>query len=386
MAVVVLAGGTSRRFGSDKLAAAVDGSTLLDAALAALPAGADVVLVGPARPTSRAVHVVREDPPGGGPAAALVTGLRFALDGPAAFFAVLPADAPDGGHAAAALLGLLRDDPTVTAAVAVDDEGRDQPLQLALRRPAARALVTAAPDGGRDASARRLLVGALGPDLRRVVLPPRSLFDVDTPAQLAAWTAQSSPAVTALVELATRKRMQDGRPVVLALDGASGSGKSTLAAALRLRTAATVLPGDDFYSVAFAETDPTVLGRLDDGELAGRVFDWSRLRTEALEPLAAGRPARYRPFDWTAVGRDRLGPPRTLPAAPLVVLEGVYAARPELADLVTASVLVRADETERQRRLAARIDGTEWPELWRRGEQHYFRHVLGEAELDLVLG
>lgn len=385
-AVVVLAGGTSRRFGSDKLTAPVDGSPLLDAALAALPDDADVVLVGPARPTARSVHLVREDPPGGGPAAALVAGLRLALTGPATLLAVLPGDAPAGGRAAVALLGLLRDDPSASALVAVDDEGRDQPLQLALRRPAAEALVASAADGGQGASARRLLLAALGPDLRRVPLPPSSLFDVDTPAQLAAWAAQTSPQVAALVALAERSSAGD-RPVVLALDGPSGAGKSTLAAALRLRTGATVLPGDDFYAVAFAESDLEELGRLDDGELADRVFDWARLRAEALVPLAAGRPARYRPFDWTGTaGPGRLGAARSLPPAPLVVLDGVYAARPELADLVTASVLVRAEEIERAARLAARGDDPRWAGLWERAERHYFTHVRTAADVDLVLG
>ena len=27
-------------------------------------------------------------------------------------------------------------------------------------------------------------------------------------------------------------------------------------------------------------------------------FDWQRLRPEVLEPLRAGRPARYRPYNW----------------------------------------------------------------------------------------
>ena len=49
---VVLAGGASRRFGSDKLAAVVDRQTLLDHTLAALPDGAAVVVVGPDRATA----------------------------------------------------------------------------------------------------------------------------------------------------------------------------------------------------------------------------------------------------------------------------------------------------------------------------------------------
>lgn len=384
--MVVLAGGTSRRFGSDKLETQLDGRPLLDAALAALPEDAEVLVVGPPRATTRPVRFVREDPPGSGPAAALVAGLRQALAGPATLLAVLPADAPAGGEAALVLLGRLAADPTARALVAVDDEGRDQPLQLALRRSAAQQLVAAAVDGAAGASARRLLLAALGAGLVRVRLPPRSLFDIDTPAQLAAWTAQDAPAVTALVELAERRRSADGRPVVLALDGVSGTGKSTLAEAVRLRTGATVLPGDDFYSPSFAAADPTAMARLTDAEIADRVFDWSRLRQQALVPLAAGQRARYRPYDWSqAAGPDRLGPPRTLPAAPLVVLEGVYAARPELADLVTATVLVTVPVAVQQHRLDSRGDDAVWRALWERGERHYFSRVRRAADVDLEL-
>ncbi|WP_375425585.1 NTP transferase domain-containing protein [uncultured Friedmanniella sp.] len=392
IAVVVLAGGTSRRFGQDKLAASVEGRSLLDVALGALPETAEVVVVGPVRPTSRPVCFVREDPAGGGPAAALVAGLRQGLSGTAQVLAVLPADAPAGGEAAVALLAALAADPAATALVAVDDEGREQPLQLVLRRPAVVTLVTAAVDGAAGASARRLLLGSLGSQLERVRLSPRTLFDIDTPAQLAAWSAQDSPAVTALLELVERHRRADGRPVVLALDGASGTGKSTLAEAVRLRTGATVLPGDDFYSVAFADADPGDLALLTDAEIADRVFDWSRLRVEALAPLAAGRPARYRPYDWTGAGAggstarpDRLGPPRTLPSAPLVVLEGVYAARPELADLVTATALVAVPDAVRQQRRDARGDDPGRQELWERGERHHFSRLRTAVDVDLVV-
>ena len=51
-AVVVLAGGRSRRFGTDKLAHEIDGRTLLAHTLDALPVDAEIILVGPPRPAS----------------------------------------------------------------------------------------------------------------------------------------------------------------------------------------------------------------------------------------------------------------------------------------------------------------------------------------------
>lgn len=383
-AAVVLAGGTSRRFGSDKLDAVVDGMTLLDATLAALPRACDLVLVGPSRPTVRPGTWVREQPAGGGPAAGMVTGLRYALDRGAEHLAVLPADAPGAGAAAVELLRRLAEEPDVAALVGLDDEGRAQPLQLALRRSAAEQLAST-PGRGNGASARAL-VAALAPPARPVRLRPETAWDIDTPGQLAAWNARHSAAVQAVLDLVARSSRPAGGPVVVALDGRSGAGKSTLAAALRLRTGATVLPGDDFLSVASAASDAAARDRLTDAEVADAVFDWPRLRAEALEPLRAGVPARYRGFDWSTLGFGaRLGRVRELAPAPLVVLEGVYAARPELADLVTASVLVTVTDDVRAARLAPRGGDADWAAWWERGERHYFSAVLTAADVDLVL-
>ena len=180
MAAIVLAGGRSRRFAPDKLAELVDGQTLLDLTLSAIPAEFEVVLVGPPRPTVRPVEFVREQPPGGGPAAALVTGLRHALDRSAEALLVLPGDAPRAGAGALILLERLTADPATQAVVAVDDSDRIQPLQLALSAQAAEALVElAGPEQAANASARAL-VTRLEPPATICRLPEDHLFDVDT--------------------------------------------------------------------------------------------------------------------------------------------------------------------------------------------------------------
>ncbi|MEV6563391.1 DUF6457 domain-containing protein [Streptomyces kronopolitis] len=74
---LVLAGGAARRLGgADKPALSVGGRPLLDRVLAACPDAARTVVVGPGRPTVRPVVRALEDPPGGGPLAALEAGLR----------------------------------------------------------------------------------------------------------------------------------------------------------------------------------------------------------------------------------------------------------------------------------------------------------------------
>ena len=180
VAAIVLAGGRSRRFAPDKLAELVGGQTLLDLTLSAIPAEFEVVLVGPPRPTVRPVDLVREQPPGGGPAAALVTGLRHALERSAEALLVLPGDAPRAGAGALILLERLTADPATQAVVAVDEDDRVQPLQLALSRRAAAALVElAGPEQAANASARAL-VTRLEPPAATCWLPEDYLFDVDT--------------------------------------------------------------------------------------------------------------------------------------------------------------------------------------------------------------
>lgn len=181
LAAVVLAGGAARRFGGDKLAAEIDGRPLLEHALDGLPDDAAIALVGPHRPVGRPVSTVAEEPPGGGPAAGLVAGLSWALGLDPTAIVTLPGDAPAAGRAAERLLAEL-DRTGVDAVVGVDEAGRDQVLQLALRPVAARRLVElAGPDRGRDMSVRGLVVQL---DPGRLTLVADLCRDIDTVDQL----------------------------------------------------------------------------------------------------------------------------------------------------------------------------------------------------------
>lgn len=185
--VVVLAGGESRRFGSDKLRADLDGQMLLDVTLDSVAPELSVIVVGPERPVHRSVLLVREDPPGGGPAAALVAGLSAALDHGSELVATLPGDAPAAGAAVHVLLHALG---PVDVAVARDAGGQLFPLQLACTEAGARRVVAAAGPGlGVGASVRRLLE-LLDPAPTHVVVADVALLDVDTPADALAWNAR----------------------------------------------------------------------------------------------------------------------------------------------------------------------------------------------------
>ncbi|KAB1987576.1 NTP transferase domain-containing protein [Streptomyces triticiradicis] len=89
---VVLAGGAARRLGGeDKPGVRVGGRRLLDRVLAACADATRTVVVADPRSTARPVEWAREDPPGGGPLAALDAGLRHTA---APYVLVLSADLP----------------------------------------------------------------------------------------------------------------------------------------------------------------------------------------------------------------------------------------------------------------------------------------------------
>jgi molybdenum cofactor guanylyltransferase len=382
---VVLAGGASRRFRPDKLAEHLDGEPLLDRVLASLPERVEtVIVVGAARKVIRPVIFTSEEPAGGGPAAALVAGLRRALDEANDAIVTLPGDAPLAGKAAGILLSRLQGEPSTEAVVGVDASGREQPLQLALRPAAARNVVEAAgPSGAAGVSARRLL-DALRPGLVTQRLEPAELWDIDTRDQLLAWRLQSSAAVSSIVDMAAERGRRVGRPVVIALDGPSCSGKSILATAIALRSGASILEGDDFYRDTLPSLTATQREAMSDAAVVDAVIDWERLRNDGLLPLRAGQTASFQPYDWDA-NDGRLAPAKTVPTAKLIIVEGVYAARPELADLIDFAVYLGIDPDVRARRYARREDDPGWRGFWERGEIYYFSGVRPPVSFDLRL-
>lgn len=176
---VVLAGGEARRFGADKLAVPVDGVPLLDRALAAVAGARRRVVVGPPRTTADdAVTWTREDPPGAGPAAAVVAGLRVCT---ASYVVLLAGDLPYvGAPAVTRLLAALAAGPAVDGAHLVDADGRAQHLCSAWRRDSLVRAV-AARDDWTDAPVRRLLAPL---DVRAVSTEGREARDIDRPEDL----------------------------------------------------------------------------------------------------------------------------------------------------------------------------------------------------------
>jgi uridine kinase len=200
----------------------------------------------------------------------------------------------------------------------------------------------------------------------------------------------NSPEQMVLKEI-ERIRTKVRRPIVVALDGGSGAGKTTIAERLMRLADAALVRLDDFYQTVIPESEwphKTVAQRLNG------VFNWSRVRSEALGPLRAGRRGRWHAFDFmgglSTTGTYSLRKEVTeVAAAPTIVLEGAYSASPHMRDLIDLAVLVDVQNTTRHLRTAARGDDTEflaeWHAVWNEVEAYYFQHVCPPESFDLVI-
>ncbi len=145
-----------------------------------------------------------------------------------------------------------------------------------------------------------------------------------------------------------RSRTAPVTPRLIAIDGPSGAGKSTFARHLaQVLDEAPVVEMDDFVSW---------------GDLDGW---WPRFESQVLGPLLAGQKATFQRRDWEndPLG-DELGPWRTIPSAPFVILEGVTSSRRTIADRLTLAVWIDAPFPSRLERGIAR-DGEHMSDLWR---------------------
>ena len=137
-------------------------------------------------------------------------------------------------------------------------------------------------------------------------------------------------------------------PVLVALDGRSGTGKSTPAQPVGAEVDALVIDGDDFYRGG----DDDMWDSLRPANKVDLVIDWRRQRV-VLEQLAHGHSVTWQPYDWDA-DDGRLGAAITAGPAPVVILDGAYSARPELAGLFDLRVLLHLPRDIRLERLLRR--------------------------------
>ncbi len=137
-------------------------------------------------------------------------------------------------------------------------------------------------------------------------------------------------------------------PAFVAVDGWSGSGKTTLGDALGARLGAPVVHQDDLVTGWYGLERSVEL-----------------LVTEVLQPLASGRPATWRRWDWAAGALG--GEEGTVAPAPLSVVEGCGAGSAPVRPWLAALVWLEVPGPERLARLQARADWLvyePWLEVW----------------------
>jgi uridine kinase len=170
----------------------------------------------------------------------------------------------------------------------------------------------------------------------------------------------------AVVEAARAAKAPPGvKTRVVAVDGPGGAGKSTCADWLAKKLDAQVIHTDDFAG------------------WENPVDWWPHLIELALEPLAAGKPARYRPTSWGGEERE----PITIKPTGIVILEGVTASREAFRPYLAYTIWI---ETPRELRLRRGLDRDgadaqqQWAE-WMDVEDRYIEREHPAENADAVL-
>lgn len=136
-----------------------------------------------------------------------------------------------------------------------------------------------------------------------------------------------------------------GERILVTIDGPCGSGKSTLAELLSQITGAPVVHMDDFV-IPHVQKTPERLAQ------PGGNADVERLMAEVLDPWLARQPFTVRPY---LCHEDAYGAPVTLPAGPLLILEGTYSNLPSIAAHADLRLFLLVSPEEQQRRLLQRV-------------------------------
>jgi len=174
----------------------------------------------------------------------------------------------------------------------------------------------------------------------------------------------------ALARVVMRRQPRLGTVRLVAVDGPSGAGKTTfarrLARALHVDTA--VVPTDAFLD-GWAEP----------------LSVWPALRSDVLDPLAAGRPGAYHAYDWTS---RRFGSEVIRVAVPAVlILEGVTSACAAVRAQLSLAVFVTGDAAVRTERTLARDGANIEAALrnWQAAETMYFQAERTADVADVVV-
>ena len=176
------------------------------------------------------------------------------------------------------------------------------------------------------------------------------------------------------IDALTRTRTR----VIVAIDGPCASGKTTLAALLSRLYDADTLHMDDY----FLRPQQRTAERL---ARPGENVDHERFLTDALMPLAEGKPYLAQRYDCHT---QTLLPGETRAPRAVTIVEGSYSLHPSLAPHYTLRVLLRIDAPSQRERILRR-NGPDMLErftsLWIPLENEYLAATGAARRCDLLL-
>lgn len=152
------------------------------------------------------------------------------------------------------------------------------------------------------------------------------------------------------------------------IDGRSGAGKSMLADRL----------GDAWPADAVVRLDDVYPG------WDGLAWASEHIRRELLAPRAAGRPGRWRRWDWAA---DAPAEWHTVAPGGRLIVEGVGALTPASRALADLGIWIELPQAERKRRALARDGDTYRPhwDRWAAQEDAFLARHHPRAVADVVV-
>jgi uridine kinase len=173
------------------------------------------------------------------------------------------------------------------------------------------------------------------------------------------------------------ERLQDHKPLLVAVDGRCGSGKTTLGALLAQTFSGCVFHMDDFYL-------PPEQRAFDWESQTGGNMDFDRFSREVLAPVQEEKTVLYRPF---CCQTGMLQPGWEQPPTALTVVEGSYSLHPRLRPAYDVAIfLTCSPQTQRQR--LQRREGERFAafsQRWIPLEERYFQQDSISETADLVL-
>jgi len=168
------------------------------------------------------------------------------------------------------------------------------------------------------------------------------------------------------------------RAIIVAISGFGGAGKSTLAAALAEGVEHAEVVSTDDFSLA---------------QQRKRCPDWAtidrhRLVREVLDPARSGSPISYHQYDWP---NDRLGEPRAVRPAPLLLVEGIGLIHPDILSFFDLTVWIDCQleiASERGRRRDRDIYKVDhdalWRDVWTPNDRDYFALFRPDRLADVI--